>query len=491
MVKTVISNYDVTTYVPFKSINMNDSLTIKSDSLSFNIYIDSLLSIPTPKAGQITQVRYYWDVYPQEYIDMGIYETSEILFDASENKYYSLEFEGGINTVSRKWKGPPDWLEYGCSCSDYTKQLDRNLVNKVYTAGQYAGDIVRDIITNYVSSDFTTYHVEQGYMVPEMTFDFSEPSTCIQELAECIGYQWYVDFNKDIHFYWNEHNLSPLAVGGTWGPGLNILYVDSEIKHAYNLELTEDVSQLKNKILVKNANFKGTYTNEDFVEAQNKFYKTFYSIFPAWDQSTTQADRAKQITVEIYYVSGGTLTLDYSRPITTILLDEIEGKAGDGQGDRNTIYVNFNSGFRLPDNYPLQSSQVLRVYYYKIESIPVLEIDQNSINEMKDREGGNSTGVYEYAFDASAIYTEKGEELTVAVDRVLLRYKDPLITGTFQSRLRGWKAGQSFIIFSNRWGTGVDEPISEVVWVKDVSKTVLNYELIEYTVSFSSSPLGD
>lgn len=491
MIKTIIGNTDVTTYVPFKSINMNDSLTIKSDSLSFSLYIDSLLSIPAPKAGQIVQVRYYWDVYPQEYVDIGVYETSEILFDASENKYYTLEFEGGITTVTRKWKGPPNWLEYSCTCSDYTRQFDRNLVNKVYTAGQYAGDIVRDIVANYVSSDFTVNHVDPGYKVPEMTFDFAEPSTCIQELAESIGYQWYVDFYKDVHFYWNENNLSPFAVGGTWGPGLNILYVDSEIKYAYNLEITEDISQLKNKILVKNANFKGTYINEDFVEAQSKFFKAFYNIFPGWDSSTTQEDRAKQLVIEIYYSSGGTLTLDYSRPITTILLDDIEGKAGDGQGDLNTIYVNFGSGFRLPDNYPLASGQVMRVYYSKMESIPILEIDQNSIDAMKKREGGTSTGIYEYAFDASTIYTEKGKELTVAVDRVLLRYRDPLITGTFQTRLRGWKAGQALIVYSDRWGFGVGDPISEVVWVKDVSKTVLNHELIEYTISFSSSPLGD
>ena len=325
-----------------------------------------------------------------------------------------------------------------------------------------------------------------------MTFDFSEPSTCIQELAEITGYQWYVDFNKAVHFYWNENVNSPLNVGGTYGPATNTLDIDNEIKYAYGLELTEDSSQVKNKILVKNANFQGEFTNEDFVEAQSKFFNFFYDIFPFFSSSSSQSERAASITVEIYDVAeDGTLVLDTSRPITTILLDEVEGKAGDATGDINTVFVNFGKGIRLPDNFPLGDGQVMKVYYYKVESIPIIEMDQESIDDMKAREGGNSTGIYEYPYDASAIYTEKGEELTAAVDRVLLRYKSPLWTGTFMSRLRGWKAGQRFILKGNRWGETSGEAVDEIVWVRDVSKTILNYDMIEYVVSFSSSPFGD
>lgn len=497
MFKIYVNYLDRTTYIPIKSISMNDSISVKSDSLSFTMHIEEM-QIDPPRAGQLVEVRYYFDTYPTEYVTAAygkqpIYSAQyDLYYDETEVKWYVYEFKGTIQTVTRKWAGQPRWLEYVCNCCDFTRQLDRNLVNEVYPSGWYAGDIVADIISTYTTG-FTTRNRYQGFRVPEMTFDFVEPSSCIQQLAEAIGFQWYVDFNKDIHFYWRENAQSPLSTTTS----NNVLNIDTEIVNAYNLELTEDMSQLKNQILVKNAKFKGSYTNEDFVKAQDKFYKIFYKVFP-FDSSTTQAERADKFVVKIYDVDGSGNFTESSRQITTIKLDEVEGQVGDGSGDNNTIYINFgsgvaNCGIRFPDNYPLGTGQVVRVYYYKVEEVPLLEVDQASIDSLKLREGGDSSGIYEYSYDASSIYTEKGEEVTAAVDRVLLRYKDPLWVGQFQSRLRGWKAGQVFTLFGYRWGEtrGGGNPINEICWVKDVSKTILKDDMMEYTVSFSSSPFGD
>jgi hypothetical protein len=98
-------------------------------------------------------------------------------------------------------------------------------------------------------------------------------------------------------------------------------------------------------------------------------------------------------------------------------------------------------------------------------------------------------GIYEYAFDASAIYTEKGEELTAAAHRLLLRYAPEMKTGSFKSRRRGWKAGQYFNIYSTRFGNP-RVVLDEVMFVTSVDKKVLRYDLIEYTINFSSIPLG-
>lgn len=484
MFKIFVNYEDRTSYIPIKSVSMNDSISIKSDTCSFTMEIDQFAVSP-PRGNQVVEVRYYFDSWPSEYCVPGIYAPYDLTYDMDTSSWYALEFKGTIQTVTRRWIGPPRWLAYECTCSDFTRQFDRNLVNEVYPAGQYAGDIVKDIVNNYTIG-FDTYNVDIGFKVPEMTFDFSEPSTCIQEIAETIGYQWYIDFNKGVHFFWREDRVSPLAISKG-----NIYDVDNEVTNAYNLELTEDVSQLKNKILIKNANFKGVWNNEDFVEAQTKFFNMFYKAYPITDKASTQAQRASYIQVEIYNNVGGVLVLDTTRPITTILIDEIEGKVGDGAGDANTVYMNFGKGLRLPDNYPLSDGQVLRVRYNKIEAVPLLEVDQNSIDAMKSREGGDSTGIYEFAFDGSSIYTETGEEVTAAVDRVLLRYKDPLWTGSFQSRLRGWQAGQVFRLQSNRWGETPYLPIDEMVWVRDVTKSILKDDMMEYTVTFSSSPFGD
>lgn len=493
MIKVFVNYIDRTAYIPFKSISMSDSLSIKSDSLSFIMEIQQF-AIQPPRSSQVVEVRYYFATVAEanDYIQNGVYDSMfDFFHDDEVDLWYSVEFKGIIQTVTRRWVGPPQWLAYECTCCDFTRQFDRHLVNETYPQGQWAGDIVRDIITTYTTG-FSDLYVERGFKVPEMIFDFSEPSACIQEVAEYIGYQWYVDFNKNVHFFWREDKNSPLAISRG-----NIYDIDTEFTYAYNLELTEDTSQLKNKILVKNANFKGVYTNEDFVSAQTKFYKMFYKPYPITDVASTQLSRAQYFTIEIYDDDGaGHLTLDTERPITTILLDEVEGKVGDGTGDYNTVYINFgtgiaNCGIRFPDNFPLEAGKVARVRYYKIEAVPILEQDQNSIDSMKNKEGGDSTGIYEYSFDGSSVYTETGEEVTAAVDRVLLRYKNPLWTGTFQSRLRGWQAGQVFRLYSIRWGETSWLPIDEMVWVRDVTKTILKDDMIEYTVSFSSSPFGD
>ena len=167
MIKTILNGVDVTLFVPFKTISMSDSLTIKSDSLSFTMYIKEF-ETPPPRSSQTVQVRYYFDTsdYPTDFLSAGVYDTAEILFDAAENKYYTVEFEGLITTVTRKWIAPPLWLSYECVCADYTRQFDRNLVNEVYPAGWYSGDIVIDIVNNYVSSDYNVFHVDRGVKVP-------------------------------------------------------------------------------------------------------------------------------------------------------------------------------------------------------------------------------------------------------------------------------------------------------------------------------------
>lgn len=483
MIKILVNDADRTPYVIIESISLNDSITVKSDNLSFELDIEEF-SVTPPRCGNYIEFRNYFTSYPSSEIASKIYDTDEVLYDDIECLYYIREFYGTIVTVEYKWVSPPKWIKYTVTACDNTRFFDRKLVNNVYEAGLYAGDIVVDIITNYTTG-FTYNHVEKGYKVPEQTFDYSEPSACIQAIAEAIGYQWYIDQQNDVHFFWCEQKPSPLQIYTS-----NILNADTELVYAYNLTLTEDISQVKNRIIIKNANFKSdAQIYDDFTEANRKVFNSSYKLYP-FSIDTTQEERAQYVTVELHSLSGSSYVLD--KIYGTILLDGIEGSAGDGTGDNDTVYVNFdNKTIRLPDNHALESNHMIRVYFYRTEDVPVLEISQESIEEMKDREGGSSSGIYEFSFDGSSIFTENGEELTAAVDRVLLRYKDPLISGTFQSRLRGWKAGQSFVLNSNYFGSSRSDPIYELVFVKEVTKTIQKHDIIEYTVTFSSSPFGD
>jgi hypothetical protein len=51
----------------------------------------------------------------------------------------------------------------------------------------------------------------------------------------------------------------------------------------------------------------------------------------------------------------------------------IEYTSETATGVPDTIFINFDRGFRLPDNTPLPKDKLLRVYYYKREETPVLD----------------------------------------------------------------------------------------------------------------------
>jgi len=83
----------------------------------------------------------------------------------------------------------------------YKKIFDRLNVGKAYAAGTDAGDIIKDIITNFApgfGGDFS--FIEDGPAMGKVIFNWILPSEAINRLAKAAGYDWYIDFQKRVHF---------------------------------------------------------------------------------------------------------------------------------------------------------------------------------------------------------------------------------------------------------------------------------------------------
>src|SRR5512142_899078 len=87
-------------------------------------------------------------------------------------------------------------------------------------------DIVLDIVANFAAGKgFTTNHVQvANFVVPSIKFNYQPPTKCLESLAQLIGWDWYIDPNKDVHFFLGdveggigEKGAAPIIIDQTGG----------------------------------------------------------------------------------------------------------------------------------------------------------------------------------------------------------------------------------------------------------------------------------
>lgn len=130
-------------------------------------------------------------------------------------------------------------LEYTAECRDYTHLLDRKLVAKVYKDMTVA-EIIDDIIDDYSAPGITTAAVDGADLVDHIVFNNANPSECLQRLAEIFNKDWYIDYDKDIHFFSKETNAAPFSLSDDNGN-----YIKG------TLRIIRDITQIKNSILIE------------------------------------------------------------------------------------------------------------------------------------------------------------------------------------------------------------------------------------------------
>lgn len=129
-------------------------------------------------------------------------------------------------------------LNYDCECRDYTHDFDLKLVDKTYT-DQTELEIITDIKDNFSTGDFTVDSVV-GKNSLTITFNNVLPSEALQKLCEVFKKDWYIDYDRDIHYFSKETNLAPFSLSDNGGN-----YIPS------SLQITRDITQIKNSVIVE------------------------------------------------------------------------------------------------------------------------------------------------------------------------------------------------------------------------------------------------
>lgn len=94
--------------------------------------------------------------------------------------------------------------------------------------------------------EFVQREVNCSQVVQYVAFNYEQISKCFQQLAELFNFDWYVDYDKCIHFFNKTTNLAPFNLTDTNG------------KYIFkSLVLNDDISQLRNSIYVRGGEYYG------------------------------------------------------------------------------------------------------------------------------------------------------------------------------------------------------------------------------------------
>lgn len=174
-------------------------------------------------------------------------------------------FKGTIVDIEERVMGR-DVILYKISCKDFTHLLDRVLWAASYDSQTFK-QIVDDFVSSHAPSGITGTNVSadaSDFSIDFIQFDYVRPTDALAELADKIGYDFWVDFDKDLHFVAKGSDAASFGLTDTNG---NYIY--------RSLVTRRSDKQLKNKIFIRGGERVGTAITDDKIGEGDGVQKRF------------------------------------------------------------------------------------------------------------------------------------------------------------------------------------------------------------------------
>src|SRR5690606_21763127 len=68
----------------------------------------------------------------------------------------------------------------------------------------------------------TYNHVQDGAVITRAVFNYNTVNSAFNEISEQTGFSWFIDADKDVHFFSRETNVAPFAITTTSGNSRNL-----------------------------------------------------------------------------------------------------------------------------------------------------------------------------------------------------------------------------------------------------------------------------
>jgi hypothetical protein len=367
-----IAGVDRTSRVLFPSLQATQNLTSQVDTLALQLRLPGGASSEIPSANQEIQ-----------------------LLDGADKL-----FAGKIVSPPRALIANTSEVLVSVMAQDYQFDLTRRLAVEAYQ-NQTAGAIIRDLISKYASAyGITAGTIEDGPVLEAYPINYEPLADAIERLAKLVGFDWYVDYGKALHFYspTGSASVAPwdLTEDAT-SPYLASAPYDS---FAFN----EDITQLRNIVTVR-----GAETASDIVT-----------------QKITATGVERNFILNLGQVVKGTLTMTIDGVAQTV---GEEGKVDASTVDWLVNYKNRSvqatSGTTTPAN-----GVVIEFQYRYLTQIVVQARDAPSITDF---------GEFEHVVVNPEITSRA---LAVQVAKAELRhFGQPAATASYRTTRPGLRAG--------------------------------------------------
>jgi hypothetical protein len=409
-----------------ETFEKQDNLTYRIDTCTFTMWDDD--GTLRPSQGDEVQIFYKADVSSD----------ADKIFGGEITAVPQIEYGPGVGR-----------FRYEVEAHDYSIRMKKNLVVQDYTS-QTAQFIIQDIIDTY-APEFSYNNVETGPTINFISFNYKEVDQCIKEIAQLSGFDWYVDEDRDIHFFQSVTNIAPFTI------------TDDTSTSGNNRDLIIEVdkSQYRNRITVQGGFFFSGDTDEitSVVTTDEELWYFAYKPFAAASGN-----------IEIYVDAGGGFVQK------TIGIDNIVTSGVD-------FLINQNEKtLKKLDYVPVANDKIKRIYQYKI---PILteDNDTGSQDTIKAIEGGD--GIYEFKITDENIKT-----IQAAHDRAkaeLNQYANPIIMGSYRTKDDGYRSGQLLTINAPSRGTNAD---NKTYLIQSVTTRVIGGNTLEYDIIFATRLKG-
>jgi hypothetical protein len=325
-------------------------------------------------------------------------------------------------------------VEYEVECADYSQYLKRQLVTERYTNTTIAA-IVADLVTNYTAATdgITRVSTTSTFPIESISFNRLSVADCLQKLADATSHVWYVDYAKDIHFFARNSEAAPFSLS------------DSSQNYIYDsLEITEDLTQICNSVLVQGGEVTSSTTRTEEFDGDGTIDVFRLGNKFASEPTVTVGGVAKTVGVE--YLN--------------------DDASFDCLWNYNEKYIRFTAG-----HFPAAGTRNVDVTgYYKYPI--VVKVPAPASQAL--------FGTYEFAITDKSIASQ--DEAIARAIAELSNKSSQVYEGSFRTYTDGLRSGQILSINSTQRSKTID------VLIQAVTATMRDPlgDALEYTVRFAT-----
>ena len=295
-------------------------------------------------------------------------------------------------------------------------------------------DIIIDDFRILTERPVTINNIQGGdYVIDYVGWNYEPLDRVLKDFSELIGYYWYVDYNKDLHFYPIGTETAPFEVTETNGN-----------KTYRSMSFMSNSSQIKNSVFIQGGEFIGSALFEEKFEGDGE--RTTFTIGNKYSDLSVYVDRGSGFVQE-------SVGIDF--------LNDDDGT--------HKWFANFNEKYIKQSALEtvLSDTDVVKMTYY-----PYLPL----ITRVSDL-----VSVEEYGLNEFVIIDRNIEDKAGARTRGLAEvraYSNPMIDGSFTTLTAGLVAGQQIRI--------VDNDIDDFFVVRSINTTFWDNDNFRYKCNFIS-----